>query len=74
MPVLWISPALNHSGSQHTVSPVRRWCPTGTPTMGVPIPRVCGHSPHACTVVAKEVARRLDVGGVPAAGDPPATA
>src|SRR5689334_11449805 len=54
------------SGSPHTVAPVPRCCPRGTPTVGAPDPEANGQSPQACTVVARHI-----VGGSIAATRPP---
>ena len=43
------------SGSPQTVAPVNRCCPSGTPVMGAPEPAANGHSPQACTVVARHM-------------------
>ena len=39
--------------SQHSVAPVIRLRPMGTPTIGEPVPAAKGHSPHTWFVVAR---------------------
>jgi len=41
------------SGSKQTVCPVSRCRPRGVPIGGEPEPTANGHSPQACTVVAR---------------------
>src|SRR5690606_11574241 len=53
-------------GSQHTVAPVCRERPMGTPTMGAPAPTANGHSPQTCTLVP-----RYSSGGVTSRDAPP---
>ena len=40
-------------GSKHTVLPVKRCRPNGTPTIGVPDPMENGHNPHTCIEVPR---------------------
>jgi len=42
-------------GSQHTVAPLCRCRPNGTPIIGLPVPIAYGHSPHTCTVVPRHM-------------------
>src|SRR5687767_11087180 len=52
---LLISPARWNQliGSQQSVAPDSMFRPSGTPTIGVPVPAANGHRPHAWTVVAR---------------------
>lgn len=65
---LLISPARWNQlmGSQHTVAPVCRCRPSGTPVIGDPLPIAKGHSPHTCTVVPRHIS-----GGWRYGDDPP---